>query len=93
MTPTGPMGASLAQSLSGALCNRLDKTLREEIKKTVPPRRCKALWGCISKVLEPVTGQLSSTIAAKLTAVEGILKENITKMVKSKVNCECSTNV
>ncbi|CAH2324898.1 enhancer of mRNA-decapping 4 isoform X1 [Pelobates cultripes] len=70
------LSQQLAQSLSGALCNRLDKTLREEIKKTVPPS--------ISKVLEPVTGQLSSTIAAKLTAVEGILKENITKMVKSK---------
>lgn len=39
----------------------------------------------ISKSLEPVTGQLNNTIAAKLTAVEVTLKENVTKVVKSKV--------
>lgn len=39
----------------------------------------------ISKSLDPVAGQLSNTIAAKLTAVEGSLKESITKLVKSKV--------
>lgn len=39
----------------------------------------------ISKSLDPVTGQLSNTVAAKLTAVEGTLKENVTKLVKSKV--------
>ncbi|XP_053571881.1 enhancer of mRNA-decapping protein 4 [Bombina bombina] len=38
----------------------------------------------IAKCLEPVTGQLSSTIATKLTAVEGSLKENVSKMIKSK---------
>ncbi|MEE6499549.1 hypothetical protein FKM82_003494 [Ascaphus truei] len=70
------LSQQLSHSLSGALCNRLDKTVRDEMKKTVPQ--------CISKSLEPVTGQLSSTIAAKLTAVEGTLKENVTKMVKSK---------
>ncbi|KAM4722732.1 enhancer of mRNA-decapping protein 4-like [Rhinophrynus dorsalis] len=66
----------LSHSLSGALCNRLDKTLREEVKKTLPQS--------VSKSLDPVTGQLSNTIAAKLTAVEGTLKDNVTKMVKSK---------
>ncbi|KAM4614556.1 enhancer of mRNA-decapping protein 4 isoform 2-T2 [Discoglossus pictus] len=70
------LSGQLSQSLSGSLCNRLDKTIREEMKKTVPQ--------CIAKSLEPVTGQLSSTIAAKLTAVEVTLKENVTKMVKSK---------
>lgn len=39
----------------------------------------------ISKSLEPVTGQMSNAIAAKLTAVEGTLKENVIKVVKSKV--------
>ena len=39
----------------------------------------------ISKSVDPVAGQLSSTIATKLTAVEVTLKENITKLVKSKV--------
>uniref|UniRef100_A0A671M3P8 Enhancer of mRNA-decapping protein 4 n=1 Tax=Sinocyclocheilus anshuiensis TaxID=1608454 RepID=A0A671M3P8_9TELE len=66
----------LVQTLNNSLCNRLDKVLREEMKKTVPQ--------AISKSLDPVTGQMSSTIAAKLTAVEGTLKENVTKVVKSK---------
>lgn len=39
----------------------------------------------ISKSMDPIAGQLSNTIAAKLTAVEGTLKESITKLVKSKV--------
>ncbi|TRY86657.1 hypothetical protein DNTS_005009 [Danionella cerebrum] len=66
----------MCQTLNNSLCNRLDKVLREEMKKTVPQS--------ISKSLEPMTGQMSSTIAAKLTAVEGTLKENVTKVVKSK---------
>ncbi|MGH0146022.1 UNVERIFIED_CONTAM: hypothetical protein FKN15_007624 [Acipenser sinensis] len=70
------LSQQLSQSLSNTLSNRLDKTVRDEMKKTVPQS--------ISKSLEPVTGQMSNTIAAKLTAVEGTLKENITKMVKSK---------
>uniref|UniRef100_A0A674ILV8 Enhancer of mRNA-decapping protein 4 n=1 Tax=Terrapene triunguis TaxID=2587831 RepID=A0A674ILV8_9SAUR len=47
-------------------------------------QNCLAAPPCISKSLDPVTGQLSNTIAAKLTAVEGTLKENVTKLVKSK---------
>ncbi|XP_075693595.1 enhancer of mRNA-decapping protein 4 [Rhinoderma darwinii] len=70
------LSQQLSHSLSGSLCNRLDKTIREEFKKSIPQ--------CISKSLDPVTGQLSSTIGAKLTSIEGSLKESIAKMVKSK---------
>nr|XP_025969020.1 enhancer of mRNA-decapping protein 4 isoform X4 [Dromaius novaehollandiae] len=70
------LSQQLSQSLSTAVCNRLERTIREEMKKTVPQ--------CISKSMEPIAGQLSNTIATKLTAVEGTLKENITKLVKSK---------
>nr|XP_056718805.1 enhancer of mRNA-decapping protein 4 isoform X2 [Euleptes europaea] len=70
------LSQQLSQSLSAAACNRLERTIREEMKKTVPP--------CISKTLDPITGQLSNTISAKLTAIEGTLKENVIKMVKSK---------
>ncbi|XP_061450047.1 enhancer of mRNA-decapping protein 4 isoform X2 [Rhineura floridana] len=70
------LSQQLSQSLSTAACNRLERTIREEMKKTVPP--------CISKTLDPITGQLSNTIATKLTAIEGTLKENVTKLVKSK---------
>ncbi|XP_010129669.1 PREDICTED: enhancer of mRNA-decapping protein 4, partial [Buceros rhinoceros silvestris] len=73
------LSQQLSQSLSTAVCNRLERTVREEMKKTIPQ--------CISKSLDPVAGQLSNTIAAKLTAltaVEGSLKESITKLVKSK---------
>uniref|UniRef100_A0A8C6Z9J6 Enhancer of mRNA-decapping protein 4 n=1 Tax=Nothoprocta perdicaria TaxID=30464 RepID=A0A8C6Z9J6_NOTPE len=70
------LSQQLSQSLSTAVCNRLERTVREEMKKTVPQ--------CISKSMEPIAGQISNTIATKLTAVEGSLKENITKLVKSK---------
>uniref|UniRef100_A0A8C7J6S8 Enhancer of mRNA-decapping protein 4 n=1 Tax=Oncorhynchus kisutch TaxID=8019 RepID=A0A8C7J6S8_ONCKI len=70
------LSQQLGQTLSNTLCNRLDKTLREEMKKTVPPT--------ITKSLEPVTAQMSNTIAAKLMAVEAALKENVSKVVKSK---------
>ncbi|NWS60680.1 EDC4 protein, partial [Chunga burmeisteri] len=70
------LSQQLSQSLSTAVCNRLERTIREEMKKTVPQ--------CISKSMDPIAGQLSNTIAAKLTAVEGTLKESITKLVKSK---------
>uniref|UniRef100_A0A7N6B5X5 Enhancer of mRNA-decapping protein 4 n=1 Tax=Anabas testudineus TaxID=64144 RepID=A0A7N6B5X5_ANATE len=70
------LSQQLSHALSSALTNRMDKVLREEMKKTVPQT--------ISKSLEPVTGQLNNTIAAKLTAVEVTLKDNVTKVVKSK---------
>nr|XP_009931931.1 PREDICTED: enhancer of mRNA-decapping protein 4 [Opisthocomus hoazin] len=70
------LSQQLSQSLSTAVCNRLERTIREEMKKTVPQ--------CISKSLDPIAGQLSNTIATKITAVEGTLKESITKLVKSK---------
>uniref|UniRef100_A0A8C5NAD3 Enhancer of mRNA-decapping protein 4 n=1 Tax=Gouania willdenowi TaxID=441366 RepID=A0A8C5NAD3_GOUWI len=66
----------LGHTLSIAMTNRVDKVLREEIKKTVPQT--------ISKTLEPVAGQLNNTITAKLTNVEVTLKDNVTKVVKSK---------
>ncbi|XP_040893403.1 enhancer of mRNA-decapping protein 4 isoform X2 [Toxotes jaculatrix] len=70
------LSQQLSHALSSALTNRMDKVLREEMKKTVPQT--------ISKSLEPVTGQLNNTIAAKLTAVEVTLKDNVSKVVKSK---------
>ncbi|XP_061577120.1 enhancer of mRNA-decapping protein 4 isoform X1 [Cololabis saira] len=70
------LGQQVSHTLSSALTNKMDKVLREELKKTVPQT--------ISKSLEPMTGQLNSTIAAKLTNVEVNLKDNVGKVVKSK---------
>ncbi|XP_068169630.1 enhancer of mRNA-decapping protein 4 isoform X2 [Antennarius striatus] len=70
------LSQQLSHALSAALTNRMDKVLREEMKKTVPQT--------ISKSLEPVTGQLSNTVTAKLAAVEVTLKDNVSKVVKSK---------
>lgn len=39
----------------------------------------------VSRSLEPVAGQLNTSVATKLTAVEGSMKENISKLLKSKV--------
>lgn len=66
----------LSQALSSAVAGRLERSVRDEIKKTVPP--------CVSRSLEPVAGQLSNSVATKLTAVEGSMKENISKLLKSK---------
>ncbi|XP_008063944.2 enhancer of mRNA-decapping protein 4 [Carlito syrichta] len=66
----------LSQALSSAVAGRLERSIRDEIKKTVPP--------CVSRSLEPVAGQLSNSVATKLTAVEGSMKENISKLLKSK---------
>ncbi|KAI3371658.1 hypothetical protein L3Q82_024222 [Scortum barcoo] len=66
----------LSHTLSSVLTNRMDKVLRDEMKKVVPQT--------ITKSLEPVTGQLSNNIAAKLSAVEVTLKDNVNKVVKSK---------
>ncbi|XP_075962727.1 enhancer of mRNA-decapping protein 4 isoform X1 [Anarhichas minor] len=74
------LSQQLSSTLSSVLTNRMDKVLREEMKKTVPLT--------ISKSLEPVTGQLSNTIAAKLTAVEITLKDNVSKVVKSKTTTD-----
>uniref|UniRef100_A0A5F8ANX3 Enhancer of mRNA-decapping protein 4 n=2 Tax=Catarrhini TaxID=9526 RepID=A0A5F8ANX3_MACMU len=66
----------LSQALSSAVAGRLERSIRDEIKKTVPP--------CVSRSLEPMAGQLSNSVATKLTAVEGSMKENISKLLKSK---------
>ncbi|KAB0394014.1 hypothetical protein E2I00_011725, partial [Balaenoptera physalus] len=68
----------LSQALSSAVAGRLERSIRDEIKKTVPP------YGSVSRSLEPVAGQLSNSVATKLTAVEGSMKENISKLLKSK---------
>lgn len=96
----------LSQALSSAVAGRLERSIRDEIKKTVPP--CEFLMRfllgepCgyrkllnffwlhpsflgVSRSLEPVAGQLSNSVATKLTAVEGSMKENISKLLKSKV--------
>ena len=46
------------------------------------------------KVLDPITDQLNTTIAQKLTATDQLMRENISKLVKSKVprivlECKC----
>lgn len=94
----------LSQALSSAVAGRLERSIRDEIKKTVPPCEffmrffgvgqvgagSNSLWlhplllG-VSRSLEPVAGQLSNSVATKLTAVEGNMKENISKLLKSKV--------
>ncbi|XP_075998145.1 enhancer of mRNA-decapping protein 4 isoform X2 [Genypterus blacodes] len=70
------LGQQLSQTLSSALSNRMDRVIRDEMKKTVPQT--------IAKSLEPVTGQLNNTVSAKLAAVEISLKDNVSKVVKSK---------
>uniref|UniRef100_H3CGX9 Enhancer of mRNA-decapping protein 4 n=1 Tax=Tetraodon nigroviridis TaxID=99883 RepID=H3CGX9_TETNG len=71
------LSQQLSHSLTSVLSSRVDKLLREEMKKTVPQTFHRGLH-------EPVVGHLSNTVAAKLTAVEAALKDNVTKVAKSK---------
>uniref|UniRef100_UPI00358F5706 enhancer of mRNA-decapping protein 4 isoform X2 n=1 Tax=Myxine glutinosa TaxID=7769 RepID=UPI00358F5706 len=67
---------NLGQTLVPALGGRIDRVVREEMKKTVAPG--------LSKALEPVASQLNSSLTSKLSSVEGTLKETVTRVVKSK---------
>lgn len=40
----------------------------------------------VSKVLEPVRDQIHHDMAQKLTATDSLLKDNIAKMVRSRVS-------
>ena len=40
----------------------------------------------LQRVVEPVEEQLNTTIAQKLTATDQLMKENISKLVKSRVS-------
>lgn len=102
----------LSQALSSAVAGRLERSIRDEIKKTVPLCEfCMETSGWagwewdplpvklslvasplpphpalgVSRSLEPMAGQLNTSVATKLTAVEGSMKENISKLLKSKV--------
>eukprot|EP00057_Strongylocentrotus_purpuratus_P031363 XP_784386.4 PREDICTED: enhancer of mRNA-decapping protein 4 [Strongylocentrotus purpuratus] len=67
---------TVSQTLKQQVTSRLDKTVRLEIESKVIPE--------LNKVLGPVTEQLNTSIAQKLTATDQLMKENIHKLVKSK---------
>uniref|UniRef100_A0A8C4Q2X0 Enhancer of mRNA-decapping protein 4 n=1 Tax=Eptatretus burgeri TaxID=7764 RepID=A0A8C4Q2X0_EPTBU len=70
------LAQNLGQTLVSALGVRIDRVVREEMKKTVAPG--------LSRALEPVTSQLSSSLTSKLSSMEGTLKETVTRVVKAK---------
>nr|XP_032816120.1 enhancer of mRNA-decapping protein 4 [Petromyzon marinus] len=67
---------NLTQAMSGVVAARLDKGMRDEVKKIFPQ--------AIAKAVEPLAAQLTSTMAAKLTAAEVSTRDGIAKMVKAK---------
>uniref|UniRef100_S4RWJ9 Enhancer of mRNA-decapping protein 4 n=1 Tax=Petromyzon marinus TaxID=7757 RepID=S4RWJ9_PETMA len=67
---------NLTQAMSGVVAARLDKGMRDEVKKLFPQ--------AIAKAVEPLAAQLTSTMAAKLTAAEVSTRDGIAKMVKAK---------
>lgn len=74
------LSQQLSQSLSTAVCNRLERTIREEMKKTVPQCECDCLrlggssirikstlgkrWHCMKQELGCVNTSLSAQQAA-----------------------------
>ncbi|KAL4234140.1 enhancer of mRNA decapping 4 [Mactra antiquata] len=67
---------TVIQSLSQSVNNHLDKTVRSTI---IPS---------LTKVLEPVKDQIHHEMAQKLTATDSLLKDNISKMVRSRQTVE-----
>lgn len=68
--------STLSQTLTTTLSGKLDKAVKAEVKNAVVPS--------VQKVLSSLQEQLNNTLAQKLTATDAVLKESISKMVKSK---------
>ena len=57
----------------------------QEIMKVCPYNLNSLYVSAVTKVLEPVKDQVHQELAQKLTATDSLLKDNIGKMVRSKV--------
>ncbi|CAH1779762.1 unnamed protein product [Owenia fusiformis] len=68
--------ANMTQSLQSTLSNKIDRIVKQEIKNNVIPT--------LAKALDPLKDSLHQEMAQKLTATDSLMKENISKLVRSK---------
>ncbi|XP_072014258.1 enhancer of mRNA-decapping protein 4-like [Amphiura filiformis] len=67
---------TVSQTLKQSVTSRLDNTVKAEITNKVVPE--------LQRVVAPVEEQINTTIAQKLTATDQLMRENISKLVKSR---------
>ncbi|XP_014680803.1 PREDICTED: enhancer of mRNA-decapping protein 4-like isoform X2 [Priapulus caudatus] len=67
---------SISHNVSGALCTQLEKSVKTEMKSSVVP--------ALNKSLEPMKQQILTDISQKLTTTDSLLKDSISKLVRSK---------
>ncbi|XP_064640360.1 enhancer of mRNA-decapping protein 4-like isoform X2 [Lineus longissimus] len=66
----------LSQQVTNAVTGKIDKAIKAEMKNTVVP--------IVQKTLDPIKDQLHNEMAQKLTAADALMKDNISKLVRSK---------
>ncbi|XP_067139323.1 enhancer of mRNA-decapping protein 4-like isoform X1 [Centruroides vittatus] len=72
--------AALSQTVTVAITNKLDKTIKNEIKNSVLPH--------VSKFLDILKDQLQQEVSQKLVSSDNIIRESIGKLAKNKIFSE-----
>jgi hypothetical protein len=72
---------SMQQTLTGTLMPKMEKTIKEEIHKTVHSQY-------VQRLLDPLREQISRDIAEKMKSVESVLKDGVSKLFKSKTTLD-----
>lgn len=67
----------MQQTLSKNLQPKLEKLIKEEIHKSVQNQ-------FVTKLMEPLREQITRDLAEKLKSIEGVLKDSVVKLFKSK---------
>ncbi|OWF47144.1 enhancer of mRNA-decapping protein 4-like [Mizuhopecten yessoensis] len=67
---------AITQTVNQAVQLNLEKQVKMEMRNTLVPN--------VAKILEPIKEQLHQDLAQKLTATDSLLKDNISKMVRSR---------
>ncbi|XP_071959655.1 enhancer of mRNA-decapping protein 4-like [Antedon mediterranea] len=71
---------NISHTLRQSVTTKLDKTVKTEIQQHVMPQ--------IEKMIQPLGDRLHETVSQKITATNDIMKENISKLVKSRSTTE-----
>ncbi|XP_023242329.1 enhancer of mRNA-decapping protein 4-like [Centruroides sculpturatus] len=71
---------ALSQTVTVAITNKLDKTIKNEIKNSVLPH--------VSKFLDILKDQLQQEVSQKLVSSDNIIRESIGKLAKNKIFSE-----
>ena len=75
------LNTKLAMSITSAILPKMQKTIQEEINKTVQAQY-------VQRLLDPVREQISRDMAEKMKSVESVLKDNVNKLFKSKTTLD-----